>query len=94
LLDYQTDALTLACGIEMVEMNKGDIERSPIVSKILEIYNQGDNHKPLDQSNPKPVDSAKDDMDAFWETVDNSNKNLSSDAALIPIQHISKRPSI
>jgi phosphate starvation-inducible PhoH-like protein len=27
------------CGIEMVEMNKGDIERSPIVSKILEIYN-------------------------------------------------------
>jgi len=94
LRDYQTDALSLACGIEMVEMNKGDIERSPIVSKILEIYNQGDNPKPLDQSNPKPVDSAKDDMDAFWETVDNSNKNLSSDAALIPIQHISKRPSI
>jgi phosphate starvation-inducible protein PhoH len=29
-------------GIEMVEMNRGDIERSPIVSKILEIFN----HKP------------------------------------------------
>jgi len=31
-------------GIEIVEMNKGDIERSPIVSKILEIFNSNSNY--------------------------------------------------
>uniref|UniRef100_A0A6C0JNM9 PhoH-like protein n=1 Tax=viral metagenome TaxID=1070528 RepID=A0A6C0JNM9_9ZZZZ len=31
-------------GIELVEMNKGDIERSPIVSKILEIFSSNSNY--------------------------------------------------
>lgn len=44
------------CGIEMVEMNKGDIERSPIVSKILEIYNP----KPLVKNVVKDLAVVKD----------------------------------
>jgi phosphate starvation-inducible protein PhoH and related proteins len=39
-------------GIELVEMNKGDIERSPIVSKILEIFSSskgGDNLTSVDR---------------------------------------------
>jgi phosphate starvation-inducible PhoH-like protein len=114
LKDYQganlDGDLALNCGIELVEMNKGDIERSPIVSKILEIYNQGDNDnrltKPsLEMASPlEPFDHNKADMEEFWALIDNENVTngakadeqgqTNSDAALIPIQHISKRPPI
>jgi phosphate starvation-inducible PhoH-like protein len=93
-----------ACGIEMVEMNKGDIERSPIVSKILEIYN------------PKPIRDNQDlEMNIEYSTtdfstveddhsytdeqcnecsLDDERKPIIGDAALIPIQHISNRGTI
>lgn len=85
-------------GIEMVEMNKGDIERSPIVSKILEIYN------------PKPIQFLKDftkpiitktlnvgDLESTCnecssdDEIEKNKKVFVGDAALIPIQHISKK---
>lgn len=79
------------CGIEMVEMNKGDIERSPIVSKILEIYNQGDNDSNQTEA-VSVVDHNKADMEEFWALIDNgvNGTKPNADAALIPIQHISK----
>jgi phosphate starvation-inducible PhoH-like protein len=78
-------------GIEMVEMNRGDIERSPIVSKILEIFN----HKPKPLQ-PLQVSSGL----SHNETIIIDNKNdstikpsvnkLNNDAALIPLSDISK----
>ena len=120
LKDYQGSRRdALACGIELVEMNKGDIERSPIVSKILEIYNQGDNDSDqtdhVSSESDSVVDHSKADMEEFWALIDNENQNENenkkendnggnveeqtqakpnSDAALIPIQHISKHPPI
>jgi len=38
-------------GIEMVEMNRGDIERSPIVTRILEIFNHKPNMDPSSSNN-------------------------------------------
>jgi phosphate starvation-inducible PhoH-like protein len=73
------------CGIEMIEMNHSDIERSPVVSKILDIYNQ------------KHIVS-NDDVNN--NNNNNNNANIVSavamhsannhDAALIPIQHMTK----
>jgi phosphate starvation-inducible PhoH-like protein len=68
-------------GIEMVEMNHGDIERSPIVSKILEIYK------------PKPVQRA---ISTLSISNDNTGieckgqSTINNDAALIPIQHMTR----
>jgi len=83
LLDIMTKIKTYkknigsdAGGIEMVEMNRGDIERSPIVSKILEIFN----HKPNPMQNIVPVIANY--------TV--SEKKTLSDAALIPLRDLSK----
>jgi phosphate starvation-inducible PhoH-like protein len=102
-------------GIEMVEMNKGDIERSPIVSKILEIYNP----KPIVKNVVKDLVLVKDlDTDSnvdvtYSETdfstveddhvctddlcnecsLDDERKPVVGDAALIPIQLISRRDS-
>jgi len=112
-VNCKDESYRCAYGIEMVEMNKGDIERSPIVSKILEIYNQEDNN--LDQTvSESIVDHNKADMERFWARIDNENQNQNenkndnvvngakvdeqtqeqpnADAALIPIQHISKHP--
>lgn len=70
-------------GVEMVEMNHGDIERSPIVSKILEIYNPTPLRPPtVSSSEPATIAVVPD------YSIQQINKN--NDAALIPIQHISK----
>jgi phosphate starvation-inducible protein PhoH len=101
-------------GIEMVEMNKGDIERSPIVSKILEIYNP----KPLVKNVVKDLVVVKDldtdsNVDVTYSETDFStveddhvctdsqddlcnecsldDERKTGDAALIPVQHLSKR---
>ena len=87
-------------GIEIVEMNHSDIERSPIVSKILDIYN------PMGRNVTQNIDSIK--VDVVTEVNDRQvvplNNTLSNgyvpkshvidvdnDAALIPKSHISKR---
>ena len=63
-------------GIEMVEMSHKDIERSPIVAKILDIY------KPLSISNTENGTTIK--------KTDVKYDNGSNDAALIPSSHLSK----
>lgn len=63
-------------GIEMVEMSHKDIERSPIVAKILDIY------KPLSISNTENGTTIK----KTYVKYDNG----SNDAALIPSSHLSK----
>jgi phosphate starvation-inducible protein PhoH len=70
------------CGIELVEMNTGDIERSPIVSKIIEIYN------------PKPKPSIAGQEKSIQNTLTISiptpYNSFNNDAALIPIHHMTR----
>ena len=84
-------------GIEMVEMNHSDIERSPIVSKILDIYN------PMGRNVTQNIDSIKVDVVTEVPVVPLNNTlsngyvpkshviDVDNDAALIPKSHISKR---
>jgi len=72
---------SILCGIAMVKMNKGDIERSPIVSKILEIYSFDKLAGPGPGPVPGPVSGSGDLNTHVAEPVD--------DAALIPKHHIS-----
>jgi phosphate starvation-inducible protein PhoH and related proteins len=82
----RTDVVSDSVGIEMVEMNKGDIERSPIVSKILEIFN----NKPMDLSGFISVkDVSTDDKKSEPVEIVKISK-FNNDAALIPASDISK----
>jgi phosphate starvation-inducible PhoH-like protein len=70
-------------GIEMVEMKYSDIERSPIVSKILEIYK-----KPVDDVDmavSRKADTVSNNSTAVTDTAEVKKNN---DAALIPITHM------
>jgi hypothetical protein len=71
--------------IEMVEMKYSDIERSPIVSKILEIFNNKivvDNDLQI-----QPV--SKNTSTSIDDSIKRDNHN--GDAALIPLTDISNR---
>jgi hypothetical protein len=71
-------------GIEMVEMNKEDIERSPIVSKILEIFN---NKIVVDNDLQIPSVSKNTSISIDYSIKKDNN----GDAALIPLTDISGR---
>jgi phosphate starvation-inducible PhoH-like protein len=106
--------VTCNVGIEMVEMNKGDIERSPIVSKILEIYNPPPilPRSSIEVKNTSTFNVASPTLDpSIPFTYDDNNESqhecsfdderktngggiFASDAALIPIQHMSKHKPI
>jgi len=90
--DYKVRTAVDGVGIEIVEMNHSDIQRSPIVSKILDIYN-GQNiaqiidSKKIDtvpMNNTLPISNI-----CKFNVIDNNN-----DAALIPKSHISNRNSL
>jgi len=73
--------------IEMVEMKYSDIERSPIVSKILEIFNNKivvDNDLQI-QPVSKNISTSIDD------SIKRDNNNNNGDAALIPLSDMTSR---
>jgi phosphate starvation-inducible PhoH-like protein len=76
--------------IQLVEMTYGDIERSPIVSKVLEIYRNAS--RPVDDTllvNEEVGDVA--DVVVNGDVLHEKSKiPINNDAALIPISHISK----
>jgi len=76
------DHINSTCGIEIVEMNHSDIQRSPIVSRILDIYNP--NGQNFTQNNEMLNISKVENSKFGIVEIDN-------DAALIPKSHISKR---
>jgi len=87
-------------GIEMVEMNKGDIERSPIVSTILEIFNNKQvEHSDLSGfiavrniNNSTSTSTTTLEKKPILEEGSSSKTNsIHNDAALIPLSDISKR---
>lgn len=85
-------------GIAMVKMNKGDIERSPIVSKILEIYSFDKSVVPVSVPVPGPV-SVPGPVPVLGPGPNSDKQNEKimyfgepeqvDDAALIPKHHIS-----
>ena len=78
-------------GIEMIEMNHGDIERSPIVSKILDIYEGGTKHP--SNSTPKmsnKVEIAKQPPTLSSNELTPSSNNPSPDEPLFDLSTVSK----
>lgn len=76
-------------GIEMVEMNHSDIERSPIVSKILDIYNGRNVTQNIDYI--KIIEIPVNNTLSISEVPKPRVIDVDNDAALIPKSHISKR---
>jgi phosphate starvation-inducible PhoH-like protein len=78
--------------VKYVELESADVQRSAIVSKILDIYGGSSpilNTKIVSNSNDiAPVLEKK--INANHTNVVNNMNDLNNDAALIPIQHISK----
>ena len=76
--------------IKMVEFDNIDIERSEIVKKIIEIYDFNTKHnfekknskKNLKENNIEIISNNNETV------VENKNKNINYDAALIPKHHI------
>jgi phosphate starvation-inducible PhoH-like protein len=84
-----------ADSIRIVEMGTGDIERSPIVSKILDIYRDDQNpgKKPDDPPSPViirpsvpiiPIDSSK---KGDVSPILKANLDINNDCALIPLRY-------
>ena len=74
--DYKGRSMGDGVGIEIVEMNHSDIERSPIVSKILDIYN--------------PTYNITQNTLGKNITQNNKSKLVDNDAAMIPKSHMSE----
>jgi phosphate starvation-inducible PhoH-like protein len=70
-------------GVNMIELTNEDIERSKIVSKILDIYNLNDN-KPLIKENTTITQKNTTTLKSI------AYYNKDDDAALIPLHHLSK----
>ena len=70
-------------GVNMIELTNEDIERSKIVSKILDIYNLNDN-KPLIKENTTITQKNTTTLKSI------TYYNKDDDAALIPLHHLSK----
>jgi len=74
--------------IKLITLNSGDIERSDVVRKVLEIYDY--------EPSKKPAQISQQILESKNETKTNTtgyriyNTNDSNDAALIPIQHVTK----
>jgi len=98
--DYKGRTTEDGVGIEIVEMNHSDIQRSPIVSKILDIYAPFQKAILVEVQNFTQNDVALSkvaevDMDKQSPTgihhVKISSGDIDNDAALIPKSHISKK---
>jgi len=71
-------------GIKIVEMNNTDIERSPVIEKILDIYNVKPMALPAAQIQqpPKHVQQLNDTKPAYYR----GNKTYDNDCAMIPLR--------
>ena len=83
--DYKARNMGDGVGIEIIEMNHSDIERSPIVSKILDIYNP----MGLNVTQNVGIGSTNVRQKPPTKIVNNDH-----DAALIPKSHMSKRDGL
>jgi hypothetical protein len=97
--DYKARNTGDGVGIEMVEMNHSDIERSPIVSKILDIYAPFDSsiHKAISVEGwnfTQNVEIPKVNEVDMYKQSPTGVGSSDNDAALIPKSHMSKRDDL
>lgn len=72
--------------VELIELDSSDVQRSPIVSQILEIYNTSNN------SDKKELDNIISSIDNFLiNDIQEPNINSNNDAALIPKDRLPKK---
>ena len=82
--------------IHLIEMQYYDIQRSPIVAKLMKIYDEGTDKDTVDTSDAiDTIDTIDtiDAIDAIDDTIvvdDSSSKSRSRDAALMPPQHLTR----
>lgn len=80
-LIHNTTMSRNSSGIKIVEMNNTDIERSPIIEKILDIYNVKSMPLPAVQTQPpKHVQQVNDTKPAYYR----GNQRYDNDAAMDP----------
>jgi len=81
-------------GIKLIELTTADVERSPIVSRILEIYNEENLHN--NNIVKKEPDVINEQIEEKNKTTTNSERknegrvyfqSVNNDAALIPLDH-------
>ena len=77
------DSLTTT-GIQMIQLNESDIQRSPIVNEILNIYNLP----------PTDYNTFQSDNSNIYQQEPSTIKNTSIDAAIIPKQDLPNRDLI
>jgi len=77
--------------IKIIKFDNNDIERSEIVKKVIEIYSYKKNNTIPTFVEEKKVKSPK-DYKLFNNFVSNNNNNNNNDAALIPKEHMTKKP--
>ena len=77
------DSLTTT-GIQMIQLNETDIQRSPIVNEILNIYNLP----------PTDYNTFQSDNSNIYQQKPSPIKNTSIDAAIIPKQDLPNRDLI
>ena len=82
MINNRTSLYSNNNGIKIVEMNNTDIERSPVIEKILDIYNVKPMPEPILQiQQPKQVQQLNDTRPAYYRSRSQSCDN---DAAMCP----------
>lgn len=80
---YNSSQIDQMKEIDIVELNENDIERSPLVSKIMDIYN----FVPIDNLADKSMETS------FYISDKKNNDDGNSDSALIPKSHFHSKNS-
>ena len=75
--------------IKLIKLDSGDIERSDVVRKVLEIYDYDSSKNPAQISQPI-LETKNDTIIQRNNTTNYRIYNDDNDAALIPIQHVTK----
>jgi len=78
-------------GIKIVEMNNTDIERSPVIKKILDIYSFDEEHFTKEIKVLEGVKHPNTDLESKKDSYKKgTNVTDNYDCALIPVKHITK----
>ena len=80
------DEFNKQIGIQIVELNQSDIQRSPVVSRVLEMYDNDENtNTKLDNTKYIKYELLQTKNKDYHQTENNKTNNyINSDAALIP----------
>jgi hypothetical protein len=73
--------------IQYVEFENDDIQRSPTVEHVLEIYDKKPEEKKPEDKKPEPKKTIIQELKDNDETMKNKNRQDNNDAAMIPSKY-------